>query len=83
MIDMQLFQGVLLVLAVLIGLSVAYSAAMMMVPSVAKPARPTRPPRGGQRRDLPRQPQPEPEPQPRLQLDAEEDRERERELVLV
>jgi hypothetical protein len=78
MIDMQLFHDVLLVLAVLIGLSAAFSAAMMMAPSVAQPARPSRPPRGGLRRDRPR-PQPEPEPQPQLQPEAEE----ERELVLV
>jgi hypothetical protein len=78
MIDMQLFHDVLLVLAVLIGLSAAFSAAMMMAPSVAQPARPSRPPRGGLRRDRP-QPQPEPEPQPQLQPDAEE----ERELMLV
>jgi hypothetical protein len=76
MIDMQLFHDVLLVLAVLIGLSAAFSAAMMMAPSVAQPARPSRPPRGGLRRD---RPQPEPEPQPQLQPDAEE----ERELMLV
>ena len=78
MIDMQLFHDVLLVLAVLIGLSAAFSAAMMMAPSVAQPARPSRPPRGGLRRDRP-QPQPEPEPQPQLQPDAQE----ERELMLV
>ena len=78
MIDMQLFHDVLLVLAVLIGLSAAFSAAMMMAPSVAQPARPSRPPRGGLGRDRP-QPQPEPEPQPQLQQDAEE----ERELMLV
>jgi len=78
MIDMQLFHDVLLVLAVLIGLSAAFSAAMMMAPSVAQPARPSRPPRGGLRRDRP-QPQPEPEPQPQLQRATEE----ERELMLV
>jgi len=78
MIDMQLFHDVLLVLAVLIGLSAAFSAAMMMAPSVAQPARPSRPPRGGLRRDRP-QPQPEPEPQPQLQPATEE----ERELMLV
>jgi len=77
MIDMQLFHDVILVLAVLIGLTIALSAVMLIAPSVAKPARPSRPPRGGPRRDLPRQPQPEPEPQ--LQPDTEEDRE----LVLV
>jgi len=78
MIDMQLFHDVLLVLAVLIGLTAAYSAAMMLAPSVAQPARPSRPPRGGLRRDRP-QPEPEPEPQLQLQPDTEE----ERELMLV
>jgi len=77
MIDTQLFHDVILVLTVLIGLTIALSAVMLIAPSVAKPARPSRPPRGGPRRDLPRQPQPEPEPQ--LQPDTEEDRE----LVLV
>lgn len=79
MIDTQLFHDVLLVLAVLIGLTTALSAVMLIAPSVSTPARPGRPPRGGLRRDLPRQPQPEPEPQPELQPDTEEDRE----LVLV
>lgn len=79
MIDTQLFHDVLLILAVLIGLSVAFAAAMQLAPAPARPARPSRPPRGGLRRDLPRQPQPEPEPQPQLQPEAEE----ERELVLV
>jgi hypothetical protein len=78
MIDMQLFHDVLLVLAVLIGLTAAYSAAMMMAPSAPQPARSSRPPRGGLRRDRP-QPQPAPEPQPQLQPDTEE----ERELMLV
>ena len=80
MIDMQLFHDVLLVLAALIGLTAAYSAAMMLAPSVAQPARPSRPPRGGLRRDRP-QPQPEPEPEPQLQLQP--DTEEERELMLV
>jgi hypothetical protein len=80
MIDTQLFHDVLLVLAVLIGLTIALSAVMLIAPSVSRPARPSRPPRGGgPRRDLPRQPQPEPEPE--LQLDTEEDRDRE--LMLV
>jgi hypothetical protein len=79
MIDTQLFHDVLLVLAVLIGLTIALSAVMLIAPSVSRPARPSRPPRGGPPRDLPRQPQPEPEPE--LQLDTEEDRDRE--LVLV
>ena len=74
---MQLANDVLLVLAVLFGLTTALSAVMLIAPSVSRPARPSRPPRGGLRRDLPRQP--EPEPQPQLQRDTEEDRE----LVLV
>jgi hypothetical protein len=77
MIDMQLFHDVILVLAVLVGMTAALSVVMLIAPSVSRPARPSRPPRGGLRRDLPRQPQPEPEPQ--LQPEAEEDRE----LVLV
>ncbi len=79
MIDTQLFNDVLLVLAVLVGLTTALSAVMLIAPAVARPASPGRPPRGGLRRDLPRQPQPQPEPQPQLQPEAEEDRE----LVLV
>jgi hypothetical protein len=77
MIDMQLFHDVILVLAVLIGMTAALSVVMLIAPSVARPARPGRPPRGGLRHDLPRQPQPAPQPQ--LQPEAEEDRE----LVLV
>ena len=77
MIDMQLFHDVILVLAVLVGMTAALSVVMLIAPSVSRPARPSRPPRGGLRRDLPRQPQPQPEPQ--LQPEAEEDRE----LVLV
>jgi hypothetical protein len=80
MIDMQLFHDVLLVLAVLIGLTIALSAVMLIAPSVSRPARPSRPPRGGLRRDQPQpRPEPEPQPQPQLQPDTEEDRE----LMLV
>jgi hypothetical protein len=81
MITMQLFHDVLLTLAVLIGLTIALSAVMLIAPALSKPARPSRPPRGGLRRDLPWPPEPEPRPEPQLQLDAEEDRERE--LMLV
>ena len=59
MIDTQLFHDALLVVALLIGLSFAFSAAMMLAPS-SVPG-PGRPPRGGNRRDLPRDPQPEPD----------------------
>lgn len=79
MIDTQLFHDVLLVLAVLVGLTTLLSGAMLIAPSLTRPARPSRPPRGGLRRDLPWQPEPEPEPQ--LQPETEEDRERE--LMLV
>jgi hypothetical protein len=81
MITTQLVHDVLLVLAVLIGMTVALSAVMLIAPSVSKPASPSRPPRGGLRRDLPWQPEPQPQPEPQLQLDTEEDRERE--LMLV
>jgi hypothetical protein len=77
MIDTQLFHDVLLVLAVLVGLTAMLSAAMLIAPSLTRPARPSRPPRGGLRRDLPWQP----EPEPQLQPETEEDRERE--LMLV
>ena len=77
MIDTQLFHDVLLVLAVLFGLTAMLSGAMLIAPSLTRPARPSRPPRGGLRRDLPWQPEPEPE----LQPETEEDRERE--LMLV
>ena len=77
MIDTQLFHDVLLVLAVLVGLTAMLSGAMLIAPSLTRPARPSRPPRGGLRRDLPWQP----EPEPQLQPETEEDRERE--LMLV
>jgi hypothetical protein len=77
MFDTQLFNDVLLILAVLFGLTTALSAVMLIVPAVARSARPGRPPGGGLRRDP--QPPPQPEPEPQLQPQAEEDRE----LVLV
>jgi hypothetical protein len=80
MIDTQLFHDILLVLAVLIAITMAFTGAMALAPSAATPARPSRPPRGGLRRDRP-EPQPEPEPQPQLQLQQET--EEDRELVLV
>ena len=39
MIDMQLFHDVILVLAVLIGMTAALSVVMMIAPSVSRPAR--------------------------------------------
>ena len=70
MINAQLLHDVVLVLAVLIGLTAVLTAVMLAAPSVSRRGQK---PHGGTRRDL----QPEPEPQP----DAEE--ERERELVLL
>jgi hypothetical protein len=58
MIDTQLFHEVILVLGMLIAMALALTAAMMMA---ARYVRGTgQPPRGGNRRDLPRDPQPEP-----------------------
>jgi len=59
MIDTQLFHDALLVLAVLIAITMAFTAAMMLAPSSVP--RPGRPPRGGNWRDQPRDPQPEPD----------------------
>ena len=63
MIDTQLFHGVILALAVIVGLAFAFSAAMLVAHFLAKPGQvpPAPPPRGGNRRDLPEDPQPEPE----------------------
>ena len=59
MIDTQLFHDVILVLAMLIAMALAFTAAMMLAPaSVPKPGQA---PRGGNRRDLPQDPQPEPD----------------------
>jgi hypothetical protein len=59
MIDTQLFHEAILVLAVLIAMALALTAAMMMA---ARYVRGTgQPPRGGNRRDLPQDPLPEPD----------------------
>jgi hypothetical protein len=54
MINMQLLDGVLVALAVLVGAAVALSVAMLAVRSVSKPG-PA--PHGGIRPDPPQQPQ--------------------------
>jgi hypothetical protein len=54
MINMQLLDGVLVALAVLVGAAVALSVVMLAVRSVSKPG-PA--PQGGIRPDLPQQPQ--------------------------
>ena len=59
MIDTQLFHDVILILAVLIALTLAFTTAMMLAArSVPKPGQT---PRGGNGRDLPQDPQPEPD----------------------
>jgi hypothetical protein len=57
MIDTQLFYEVMLVLAVLIALALAFTAAMMMAARSVPGTGQT--PRGGSRRDRPQDPQPE------------------------
>ena len=59
MIDTQLFHEVILVLAVLIGLALAFTAAMMMAARSVRGTGQT--PRGGSRRIWPQDPQPEPD----------------------
>jgi hypothetical protein len=58
MINMQLLDGVLVALAVLVGAAVALSVVMLAVRSVSKPG-PA--PQGGIRPDLPQQPQSDPD----------------------
>ena len=59
MIDTQLFHEVILVLAVLIALALAFTAAMMMAARSVPGTGQT--PRGGSRRIWPQDPQPEPD----------------------
>jgi hypothetical protein len=63
MIDTQLLHDVILVLAVLVAMTVALSAMMLIAPSAGRPRRPRRPPHGGIWRGL----RPEPQPQPDLE----------------
>ena len=58
MIDMQLIGGVLTALAVLIGVSIAISLAIIAAGSKAQTGQT---PPGGIRRDPPREPQPDPD----------------------
>jgi hypothetical protein len=57
MINTQLFHGVILALLVLAGAVVALSAVMQLA-ARSRP-RPSQPPQGGSRRNLPPDPQPE------------------------
>jgi len=59
MIDTQLFHEVILVLAVLIALALAFTVAMMMAARSVRGTGQT--PRGGSRRIWPQDPQPEPD----------------------
>ena len=59
MIDTQLFHDVILILAVLIAMTLALTAAMMLAARSVPGTGQT--PRGGNRRDLPQDPQPEPD----------------------
>jgi hypothetical protein len=56
MIDMQLLNGILMALAILVGATTALSLAILAASSVTKPGQT---PRGGIRRDLPQHPQPD------------------------
>ena len=56
MTDMQLLNGVLVALAVLVGAAIALSLAVLAASSVTKPGQT---PRGGIRRDLSQHPQPD------------------------
>ncbi|HJY04030.1 MAG TPA: hypothetical protein VJ351_24775 [Streptosporangiaceae bacterium] len=58
MIDMQLLGGVLMALAVLVGVSIAISLAIMATGSAAQTGQA---PPGGIRRNPPPQPQPDPD----------------------
>ena len=56
MIDTQLLDGMLLALAIMVGAAIALSVAMV---AAAAAARRGQTPRGGTRRELPRQPMPD------------------------
>ena len=59
MINTQLFHVVILALVILAGAAVALSAVMQL--AARSVLRSSQPPRGGSRRNLPRDPQPEPD----------------------
>lgn len=61
MINTQLFHGVILALVVLVGTVVALSAAMQLAARSRPRPRPSQPPQGGSRRNLPPDPRPEPD----------------------
>jgi hypothetical protein len=56
MLDMHLLDGALLALAIMVGVAIALSVAMVAAAAVTRHGPP---PRGGTRRDVPRQPAPD------------------------
>ena len=76
MIDMQLLNGTLLALLIVIGAAIALSLAMVAAASFGRPGQT---PRGGTRRELPRRPAPDDDYPPRVPVP---DDDRARELVL-
>ena len=76
MIDMQLLDGALLALLIVIGAAIALSLAMVAAATVSRPGQT---PRGGTRRELPRRPVPDDDYLPRVPVP---DDDRAPELVL-
>jgi hypothetical protein len=76
MIDMQLLDGALLALLIVIGVAIALSLAMVAAATVSRPGQT---PRGGTRREPPRRPVPDDDYPPRMPVP---DDDRARELVL-
>ena len=76
MIDMQLLNGALLALLILVGAAIALSLAMVAAATLSRPGQP---PRGGTRRVMPRRPVPDDDYLPRVPVP---DDDRARELVL-
>ena len=76
MIDMQLLDGALLALLIVVGAAIALSLAMVAAAMVSRPGQN---PRGGTRRELPRRPVPDDDYPPRMPAP---DDDRARELVL-
>jgi hypothetical protein len=76
MIDMQLLDGALLALLIVVGTAIALSLAMIAAATLIRPGQP---PRGGTRRELPRRPVPDDDYLPRVPVP---DDDRARELVL-
>ena len=76
MIDMQLLNGALLALLIVVGAAIALSLAMVAAAALSRPGQT---PRGGTRRVMPRRPVPDDDYPPREPVP---DDDRSRELVL-